>query len=135
MADYFGHWLSFAERDGLQLPRIYHVNWFRKDTDGKFIWPGFAENARVLKWIFQRGRGEVDARETAIGRLPYPQDIDLEGLELDQETLAAITDVDTQGWKQEIDLIRQHYERFGERLPKQLREELKSLDHNLSQPH
>lgn len=135
MADYFGHWLSFAERDGLQLPRIYHVNWFRKNADGKFIWPGFAENARVLKWIFQRGRGEVDALESAIGRLPYPQDIDLEGLELDQETLAAITDVDTQGWKQEIDLIRKHYERFGERLPKQLREELKALDNNLSQPH
>lgn len=133
MADYFGHWLNFAEFEGLQLPRIYHVNWFRKDDNGHFIWPGFADNARILKWIFQRGRGEVGAEETPIGNLPYAEDIDLSGLELDHATLAKLIELDSQGWQGEIELIREHYARFGDRLPEKLRKELESLNDSLNQ--
>ena len=127
MADYFGHWLSFAKREGLQLPRIYHVNWFRKDADGHFIWPGFSDNARVLKWIFQRGFGQVGAEETPIGRLPHAEDIDLSGLEIDHSTLKRLIELNDQGWQQEIELIREHYARFGERLPAELHNELQTL--------
>ncbi len=131
MADYFAHWLRLGEAAGRRLPGIYHVNWFRKDAQGRFIWPGFAENARVLKWIFQRNRGEVDAVDSPIGRLPHTGDIDLSGLELDAATLAELLEVDSTGWRREIARIREHYAQFGQRLPARLREELERLERAL----
>ncbi len=131
MADYFAHWLRLGEQSGRQLPRIYHVNWFRKDENGRFIWPGFSDNARVLKWIFQRNRGEIDAIESPIGRLPRPGDIDLSGLEIGPETLTDLLAVDGPGWRREIALIREHYAQFGDRLPAALRQELEWLEEHL----
>ncbi|BAU58169.1 phosphoenolpyruvate carboxykinase [GTP] [Halorhodospira halochloris] len=132
MADYFGHWLGFADREGLQLPRIYHVNWFRKDANGRFVWPGFSDNVRVLKWIFQRCSGDVGAEQTPIGQLPHAEDIDLSGLDLDHATLKGLIEFDRQGWQREIELIREHYERFADRLPQQLYDELDVLKDNLN---
>ncbi|ABM62437.1 phosphoenolpyruvate carboxykinase (GTP) [Halorhodospira halophila] len=131
MADYFAHWLRLGEQTGHVLPRIYHVNWFRKDDNGRFIWPGFSDNARVLKWIFQRNRGEMDAIDSPIGRLPRPGDIDLSGLEIGPETLTDLLAVDGPGWRREIALIREHYAQFGDRLPAQLWRELEWLEANL----
>lgn len=131
MADYFAHWLDVGRTAGAQLPRIYNVNWFRKGADGRFIWPGFSDNARVLKWIFQRVRGEVDARETAIGLLPRVDDIDLSGLTLERDQLATLTEVQVEGWLSEIERIREHYERFGDRLPSALSDELTALERAL----
>ncbi|MBK1735757.1 phosphoenolpyruvate carboxykinase (GTP) [Halorhodospira abdelmalekii] len=128
MADYFGHWLRFAEDEKLKLPRIYHVNWFRKDSNGRFIWPGFSDNARVLKWIFQRGQGAVEARPSPIGALPLPEDIDLSGLDLDATTLQQLLEFDAAGWQREVGLIREHYARFGTRLPDGLERELEHLE-------
>ncbi|MCG5548658.1 phosphoenolpyruvate carboxykinase (GTP) [Halorhodospira halochloris] len=132
MADYFGHWLGFADREGLQLPRIYHVNWFRKDANGRFVWPGFSDNVRVLKWIFQRCSGDVGAEQTPIGQLPHAEDIDLAGLDLDHATLKGLIEFDQHGWQREIELIREHYERFADRLPQQLYDELEVLKDNLN---
>ncbi|MBK5936408.1 MULTISPECIES: phosphoenolpyruvate carboxykinase (GTP) [Halorhodospira] len=131
MADYFAHWLRLGEQSGRQLPTIYHVNWFRKDDNGRFIWPGFSDNARVLKWIFQRNRGEIDALESPIGRLPRPGDVDLSDLEIGPETLTDLLEVDAPGWRREIELIRDHYAQFGDRLPAQLWQELEWLEENL----
>ena len=131
MAHYFAHWLRVGEAEGRQLPRIYHVNWFRKGEDSRFIWPGFSDNARVLKWIFQRNRGDVAAHDTPIGRLPDPADIDLTGLDLDRATLARLLEVDREGWRRELELIREHYEQFGRDLPRRLEEELERLESSL----
>ncbi|MFW6277832.1 MAG: phosphoenolpyruvate carboxykinase (GTP) [Halorhodospira sp.] len=131
MADYFGHWLSLGQQPGLQLPRIYHVNWFRKDEQGRLLWPGFADNARVLKWIFQRNRGRLEAIDTPIGRLPHSEDIDLTGLDLTRADLDELLNVDAPGWRRELSLIREHYAQFGERLPRALWQELEQLEHSL----
>ena len=90
MADYFGHWLKIGRREGAQLPRIFYVNWFRKDEDGKFLWPGFGDNARVLAWIFRRLDGDADAGETPIGCVPRAEDLDTEGLDLAPDKLAEL---------------------------------------------
>ncbi len=131
MADYFAHWLRLGQVEGRKLPGIYHVNWFQKDANGHIIWPGFSDNARVLRWIFQRTRGEVGAQETPIGRLPHPTDIDLSGLDLDRETLSRLLRIDREGWRREIELIREHYQKLGDRLPDVLQEELEALDRHL----
>ncbi len=131
MADYFGHWLQVGQAEGRQLPRIYHVNWFRKDAQGRFIWPGFSDNARVLKWIFERGMGRVEAIDSPIGKLPRPVDIDLQGTELSTESLTDLLAVDAAGWKREIALILEHYEQFGGRLPDALWQELAALEQRL----
>jgi phosphoenolpyruvate carboxykinase (GTP) len=128
MGDYFGHWLSMAERtDPAKLPRIYFVNWFRKDARGKFVWPGFGENSRVLKWIVERLEGKAAATDTPIGRLPEKESLDVEGLGLTEEQLELLLSVDPEIWTQEAALIPADYAKFGERLPKALWEEHEAL--------
>jgi len=121
-ADYFAHWLSF-DQAGAKLPRIFHVNWFRKGANGKFLWPGFGENLRVLEWIIARCSGTGDARETAIGFVPRPADLDVDGLELDRSALAELLDIDLAGWQHELDGIGTYLDSFGARLPGRLRAE------------
>ena len=122
-ADYWAHWLSFSERAS-ELPPIFHVNWFRKDEDGKFMWPGFGENMRVLEWIINHIKGEVDFNKTAIGGVPHASDIDLIGLDTDSATLDALLEVDTEAWTAEMLQIREYLEQYGDRLPDQMIREL-----------
>ncbi len=121
MGDYFEHWLRMgAKADPAKLPRIYFVNWFRKDEDGRFVWPGFGDNSRVLKWIVSRLEGRGDARDTAVGRVPTHDSLDLTGLDLTAAQLDLLLTIDPAVWREEAALIPAFYERFGERLPVQL---------------
>ena len=128
MGDYFAHWLSFAQRtDRSKLPKIYFVNWFRRGADGKFLWPGYGENSRVLKWICERVDGAGKAQKTAIGNLPMPDALDLSGLDLPADNVKALTSVDQDGWKREIDDVAANYEKFGSHLPAALKTQLEEL--------
>ncbi len=127
MGDYFAHWLKIGERKGAKLPRIYFVNWFRKDQNGRFIWPGFGDNARVLKWISERIDGKAEARETPIGRLPTKDALDLSGLNISDDAMELLTSIDLDVWAEEADLIPAHYEKFGDRLPQRLWDEYAAL--------
>ena len=128
MGDYFAHWLKVgAAGNPAQLPRIFYVNWFRKDEAGKFLWPGFGDNARVLKWIVDRLENRVEARATAIGYLPVAQGIDVSGLDLAEGALDTLLGVDSAAWSAEAERIDAHYDRFGERLPGALRDQLTAL--------
>jgi phosphoenolpyruvate carboxykinase (GTP) len=118
-ADYWAHWLSFSEKSD-RLPRIFHVNWFRQDKAGKFLWPGFGENLRVLRWIIDRCANRVDARETPIGFLPESSDIDTRDLDIAPEVMNALLSVDVGQWQQEMASVLDYLEGFGDRLPKQL---------------
>ena len=129
MADYFGHWIEMGKKIA-HPPKIFNVNWFRQDANGEFLWPGFGDNMRVLEWILKRCDGKVDARETAIGYVPYAKDIDLEGLDYSVETLESILYVDKKRWSAEADEIEGYYKQFGDRLPKELRESLATLKKN-----
>ena len=131
MADYWGHWLKMGEREGAQLPRVYYVNWFRKSAGQDFLWPGFGENSRVLKWIFDRCNGTAKAIETPIGSLPTRDSLDLEGLDLDAEDLDELLGVNHDGWLQELPLIREYFAQFGDRLPKELSELVDQLENDL----
>ncbi len=134
MADYFAHWLNIGRREGAQLPRLFHVNWFRKGEDGKFLWPGFKENSRVLAWIFRRCDGEAEAVESEIGLVPPPSGeggVPLEGLDISQEALAQVLKVDPEEWRLQIPQMREHYARFGDRLPDELRQQMKALEDRL----
>ncbi|MBE6900028.1 MAG: phosphoenolpyruvate carboxykinase (GTP) [Ruminococcaceae bacterium] len=131
MADYFRHWLDMGEKLGDKAPKIFNVNWFRTDDEGKFIWPGFGDNMRVLMWILGRCDGTAEAEETAIGFEPKPEDINIEGLDIDRETLAGLLSVDKELWKTEAEGIREFYKKFGEKLPKELMAELEKLEKNL----
>ena len=134
MGDYFAHWLAIGEgADPAKLPRIYFVNWFRKDADGRFLWPGYGDNCRVLKWIVERLEGAAEARDTPIGRVPAEGSLDVDGLDLGVEALRALTEVEPAAWREEADLIRPHYEKFAERLPAGLWEEHRSLIERLEQ--
>jgi phosphoenolpyruvate carboxykinase (GTP) len=124
MADYWSHWLAIGRRAGAVLPKIYYVNWFRKSDDGDFLWPGFGENSRVLKWVFERCEGTAKAVETAIGNLPADGELDLDGLDVSREDLAQLLRVDVEGWLSELPLVREYYEQFGDRMPKALEGEL-----------
>jgi phosphoenolpyruvate carboxykinase (GTP) len=118
MGDYFAHWLKMGQgREASKLPRIFFVNWFRKDQDGKFVWPGFGDNIRVLKWIAERIDGEAEAVDTPVGRTPSPEALDLSGLTLTPAQMAILLDVDAGVWAEEAALIPDFYRRFGERLP------------------
>jgi phosphoenolpyruvate carboxykinase (GTP) len=121
-ADYWAHWLSFDERSD-SLPRIFHVNWFRRDADGRFLWPGFGENLRVLRWIIDRCENRADAVETPIGFLPAPGSLDTTKLDVSDAALAELTSIDTEQWKIEIESIGEYFDAFGQRLPRALREE------------
>ena len=128
MADYFDHWLKIgATGQADKLPKIFFVNWFRRDHDGRYLWPGSGENSRVLKWVFERVTGQVGALDTAIGSLPKPADLDVEGLDIDQADLDVLLSVDTEGWKAALPQIREHFARFGDELPAKLREEFDRL--------
>ena len=132
MGDYFRHWLDMGEKLGDKAPKIFNVNWFRTDDEGKFIWPGFGDNMRVLMWILGRCDGTAEAQETAIGYEPRPEDIELEGLEgITKETLAGLLSVDKDLWREEAAGIREFYKKFGEKLPKELSAELEKLEKNL----
>jgi len=121
-ADYWSHWLSFADSER-RLPRIFHVNWFRQDNDGKFLWPGFGENLRVIRWIIERCEDRAEARETPIGFLPKPSDIDTTGLEISAETMDALLSVNVEQWREEMDSVGEYLQSYGDRLPDALREE------------
>jgi phosphoenolpyruvate carboxykinase (GTP) len=131
MGDYFAHWLKIGARKDVQLPKIFFVNWFRKDERGKFVWPGFSDNARVLKWIVERIEGQADAVDTAIGRLPTKDALDFSGLTLTEAQKDLLLTVDLDVWAEEASLVAPHYEKFGARLPKALWEELEALKSRL----
>jgi phosphoenolpyruvate carboxykinase (GTP) len=128
MGDYFKHWLEMGERLGDKAPKIFNVNWFRTDDEGNFVWPGFGDNMRVLNWILARCEGKVDAVETPIGFVPKAEDIDLTDLEgFDIETLKSILTVDKDVWTKEAAEIEEHYKKFGDKLPAELRTQLENL--------
>ena len=131
MGDYFQHWIDMGKKIKVQ-PKIFNVNWFRTDSEGHFIWPGFGDNMRVLDWILKRCEETVDADETAIGYVPKPEDINLEGCGVDKETLKGLLNVDTETWKKEAEGIKEFYKKFGNRLPKELEEELAPLESRLN---
>jgi phosphoenolpyruvate carboxykinase (GTP) len=133
MADYFAHWLKAGEREGAELPRIFYVNWFRKDADGKFLWPGFGENSRVLEWVFRRCEGSAEAIETPIGLLPVEGAIDTEGLNISEEAMRELLSVDADLVRQQLPQLREHLARFGEHLPKELNEQLVALEGRLDE--
>ena len=121
-----------GEREGAKLPKLFNVNWFRKDPDsGDYLWPGFGENARVLAWVFRRCEDDAEARETPVGLLPTPDSLDLSGLDIDAATIEAVLDVDLDEWRAEIPLIREFFEEFGDRLPAELRDALDGLEGRL----
>ena len=128
MGDYFAHWLSFAQRtDRVRLPKIYFVNWFHKDANGKFLWPGYGENSRVLKWICERAEGTGKAQKTPIGNLPAADALDLSGLNLPADGLKQLLVVDVAGWKKEAEGVAANYARLGSHLPKALNDQLDGL--------
>ena len=131
--DYMKHWLDIGKAtDADNLPKLFWVNWFRKGTDGSFLWPGFGENSRVLKWVLERVAGEADAVETAIGRVPTPESLDTDGLDLDADTLAELLRVDNEAWRGEIPLIEGHFDFIGEHLPGELADQLSALQKRLA---
>jgi phosphoenolpyruvate carboxykinase (GTP) len=132
MGDYFAHWLKMGETGGNKMPKIFYVNWFRKSPEGKFLWPGYAENSRVLKWIFERCDDAAEAIDTPIGKVPTEDALDTDGLDIGDADLKVLLTVDTAGWKAELPLIKQHYETFGDKLPKGLKDELSELEKRLS---
>jgi phosphoenolpyruvate carboxykinase (GTP) len=132
MADYFAHWLEIgASADADKLPKLFYVNWFRKDDDGHFLWPGYGENSRVLEWVFKRCAGEGEAVSTPIGLLPAPGALDTEGLDIDEEALDKLLEVDTEGWRRDLASIRNYYDGLGERVPAALLDELGQLEKRL----
>lgn len=132
MADYFAHWVEMGKKI-TNKPQIFNVNWFRTDDEGHFIWPGFGDNLRVLEWILNRCEGKVDAKETAIGYVPYAKDINIEGLDgITEQTIEDLTTVDNENWKEEAKGIEEFYAQFGDRLPKELRENLETLKANVN---
>jgi phosphoenolpyruvate carboxykinase (GTP) len=128
MGDFMAHWLEIGEREGAKLPRIFYVNWFRKDENGSFMWPGFGENSRVLEWIFNRCNGTAEARETEIGLVPAPGALNVDGLDIDPATLAQLLAVDRDGVLAELPQVRHHLEQFGDRLPAAVHAELDRLE-------
>ena len=132
MGDYWKHWIEIGESlDEDKAPKIFNVNWFRKDDEGNFLWPGFGDNLRVLDWIIDRCEGKVDAQETAIGYLPYAKDINLEGLDMTEADLEKILDVDKDAWKEELKGVDELYAKFGDKLPKELSDVLNEVKSNL----
>ena len=133
MADYFGHWLKLGSKAKPEnLPQIFFVNWFRRDTDGRFLWPGYGENSRVLKWVFERIDGAAGAVETPIGNLPVVSDLDTSGLKVDAADMSTLLSLDTAGWLEAVPQIREHYATFGAKLPQQLTAALDSLEKALA---
>ncbi len=132
MADYFAHWLKVGEREGALLPRIFYVNWFRKDEDGNFLWPGFGENSRVLEWIFRRLEGDAEADASPIGLVPRDGDLNLTGLDITAEAMSELLTVDLDALRAQLPQVREHLERFGDELPAELAAQLDALEQRLS---
>jgi phosphoenolpyruvate carboxykinase (GTP) len=130
--DYFQHWLAIGQREGAKLPKLFYVNWFRKGEDGKFLWPGFGDNARVLKWVLERVGGHGKAVDTPIGHVPTPDAIDVSGLGLDDETMKHLLMVDASEWAAEVELIREHYAHIGDSVPQELIAQLEALASGLA---
>ncbi len=134
MADYIGHWLEIGRRaDAAKLPRVFYVNWFRKDEDGAFLWPGFGENGRVLAWIFRRCDGEAEAVESPIGLLPRPEDLDTDGLDLSHDELAKLLSVDPAELRQQLPQVSEHLAKIGDRLPGEVQAQLEALERRLGE--
>jgi len=131
MGDYFQHWLDMGKKLGDKAPKIFYVNWFRKSPDGKFLWPGFGENSRVLKWMCERIEGSVGARETPIGLLPKDGALDLTGLDVSPENMEELLRVDIEAWRSEIPSLEEHFSQFGERLPEGMKRQLEDLKKRL----
>jgi phosphoenolpyruvate carboxykinase (GTP) len=133
VGDYIGHWLEIGgATDASNLPKMFWVNWFRKSDEGKFLWPGFGDNSRVLKWVIDRVNGEGEANETAIGHVPTAASLDVSGLDIDGTDLETLLSVDNEAWRGEVELIRGHFESIGERLPNAMRDELSDLEKRLA---
>ena len=133
MADYMQHWLDIGtSTDASKLPRIYSVNWFRKDANGKFVWPGYGENSRVLKWIIERLEGTAPAVETPVGHLPAPGAIDVNGLTLSAEQLDAALRVDPAEWLAELPKVEEHFAKLGDHLPSAMKDQLEALRQRLT---
>jgi len=131
MADYWGHWLNMGKKEGAKMPKVYYVNWFRKNEAGKFMWPGFGENSRVLKWVFERCNGTAEAVETAIGYMPTLDAIDFDGLDMADEDIANLMRVDVDGWLAELPGIEEYYATFGDHLPEELTHQVNALRERL----
>jgi phosphoenolpyruvate carboxykinase (GTP) len=131
MADYFGYWLSLPEREGVKLPRLFYVNWFRKDDEGKFIWPGFGDNIRVLAWMFGRCNGTAEAEDSLLGLVPAAGEIDIEGLDLSEDEMRELRSVDPGDLRDQIPQMRQHFAQFGDRLPERIRAQMQDLEERL----
>lgn len=131
MGDYFRHWITMGEKGGDAMPKIFYVNWFRKSPEGKFLWPGYGQNSRVLKWVFERCDGTADAVDTPIGRLPTRGALDLNGIDIAEDAISELLNVDRDGWKAELPSVREHFATFGDRLPAALYEELTALEQRL----
>jgi phosphoenolpyruvate carboxykinase (GTP) len=126
--DYFGHWISVGKHaDASKLPRIFYVNWFRRDTDGRFLWPGFGENIRVLKWAIERLEGTAAAVETPVGYVPAAGALDVSGLGMSPSDLDAVSSVDLEEWRSELPQIEEWFAKIGDRLPTGMRDELEAL--------
>jgi phosphoenolpyruvate carboxykinase (GTP) len=132
MADYFAHWLNVGRRDGAKLPKVFVVNWFRKGEDGKFLWPGFGENARVLAWVFRRCQGKAGGRETPIGCVPAPGDLDTDGLDIAPEALEELLAVDDEKLRAELPQVHQYLAQFGDHLPQEVRAQFERLEQRLA---
>lgn len=130
MGDYFGHWVTIGENapDKDKLPKIFNVNWFRKSAQGKFLWPGYGDNIRVLQWIFERVAGTAAADETPIGYVPQKGSINTSGLDGVDENMAELLTVDKAQWNDELDLVREQYAAFGDRLPKELAKQIIAIE-------
>jgi len=132
MGDYFKHWINIAKnKDKNKLPKIYYVNWFRKNKEGKWLWPGYGENSRVLEWIFERTEGTAKAKETPIGNIPTEDSLNLKGLNISKEFLEEVLKVDVNEWRNELPGIKEHFEKFGDKLPKELWDEYEALKKRL----
>ena len=130
MADYFGHWLEMGKKIP-HPPKIFHVNWFRKGADGKFLWPGFGENVRVLKWILERVEGRGQARETPIGYVPGHNALTLDGLDISQDAIQELFRVDAEDWEADLQDSKEFFDKFGDRLPQELRDQQIALARRL----
>lgn len=132
MADYFGHWLEMGDKLGGKAPHIFYVNWFRKSPEGKFLWPGFGDNSRVLKWMCERVDGKASAKETPAGYLPTEDALDLSGLDIPAESMSVLLNVDKEAWKEvEVPSIEAHFQRFGDRLPQRMAKQFENLKDRL----
>ena len=132
MADYFGHWLALGRHEGAELPKVFMVNWFRKDESGRFLWPGFGENSRVLAWVFERCDDQGEVEETPIGLVPAKGGLDTSGLDLSEDAVAKLLRVDPEEWRGQLPRLREHFAQFGDRLPDELEQQLNALEERLT---